>query len=104
MVEGDNVQAAWTPPVTANLGTKKRCFIKIYPKKLFFHFEILTCNFLIYSVPLFIYDIFQKCLGAISHNVPAVYDGLAARIRKCVAFSGPTNCAGATAWEWSEAE
>jgi hypothetical protein len=36
---------------------------------------------------------------AISHNVPAVYDGLAARIRKCVAFSGPTNCAGAMAWE-----
>jgi hypothetical protein len=24
--------------------------------------------------------------------VPAVCDGLAARIRKCVAFPGPTNC------------
>jgi hypothetical protein len=32
----------------------------------------------------------------ISSNVPAVYDGLAARIRKCVVFPGPTNCAGAT--------
>jgi hypothetical protein len=39
----------------------------------------------------------------ISSNVPAVCDGLAARIRKCVAFPGPTNCAGAMAWEWSEA-
>jgi hypothetical protein len=27
-----------------------------------------------------------------SPNVPAAYDGLAARIRKCVAFPGPTNC------------
>jgi hypothetical protein len=32
-------------------------------------------------------------------NVSAVYDGLAARIRKCVAFPGPTNCAGGFAWE-----
>jgi hypothetical protein len=39
-----------------------------------------------------------------SHNVPAVYDGLAAQIRKCVAFPGPTNCGGVLAWEWSEAE
>jgi hypothetical protein len=37
-------------------------------------------------------------------TVPAVYDGLAARIRKCVAFSGPTKCAGAPAWEWSVAK
>jgi hypothetical protein len=36
---------------------------------------------------------------AMAYNVPAVYDGLAARIRKCVAFPGPANCAGATAWE-----
>jgi hypothetical protein len=42
--------------------------------------------------------------GGTSHNVPAVYDGLAVRIRKCVAFPGPTNYAGATAWEWSVAE
>jgi hypothetical protein len=37
-------------------------------------------------------------------NVPVVCDGLAARIRKYVAFPGPTNCAGAMAWEWSAAE
>jgi hypothetical protein len=48
--------------------------------------------------------VFQKNLGTIAHNVPAVYDGLAARIEKCVAFLGPTNCGGGFAWEWSEAE
>jgi hypothetical protein len=35
----------------------------------------------------------------IAYNVPAVYDGLAARIEKCVAFLGPTNCGGGFAWE-----
>jgi heterodisulfide reductase subunit B len=40
----------------------------------------------------------------VGDNVPAAYDVLAARIRKCVAFPGPTKCGGATAWEWSEAE
>jgi hypothetical protein len=43
-------------------------------------------------------------LGAMSHNVPAVYDGLAARIEKCIAFLGLAKCAGETAWEWSVAE
>jgi hypothetical protein len=42
--------------------------------------------------------------GGISPNVPAVCDGLAARIRKCVAFPGPTNCGCSVAWEWSVAE
>jgi hypothetical protein len=42
--------------------------------------------------------------GFMSYNVPSVCDGLAARIRKCAAFTGPANCAGATAWEWSAAE
>jgi Cys-tRNA synthase (O-phospho-L-seryl-tRNA:Cys-tRNA synthase) len=37
-------------------------------------------------------------------NVPAVYDGLTARIEKCVAVLGLANCAGATAGEWSVAE
>jgi hypothetical protein len=46
----------------------------------------------------------QKILGGIAHNVPAVCDGLAARISKCVAFAGRPKCAGATAWEWSVAE
>jgi hypothetical protein len=36
-----------------------------------------------------------------SPNVPAVYDVLAARIEKCVAFLGPTKCGGVLAWEWS---
>jgi hypothetical protein len=34
--------------------------------------------------------------GRIAHNVPAVYDVLAARISKCVAFAGPAKCAKAT--------
>jgi hypothetical protein len=39
-----------------------------------------------------------------SFNVPAVCDGLAARIRKCVAFPGPKKCGWRLAWEWSAAE
>jgi hypothetical protein len=39
-----------------------------------------------------------------AYNVPAVYDVLTARISKCVAFAGRAKCAGATAWEWSEAK
>jgi hypothetical protein len=40
---------------------------------------------------------------AIAHNVPAVYDVLAARISKCVAFAGPTKCGWSEPWEWSVA-
>jgi hypothetical protein len=29
-----------------------------------------------------------------AYNVPAVYDVLAARIRKCAAFPGPSKCGG----------
>jgi hypothetical protein len=47
---------------------------------------------------------FKKIPELMAFNVPAVCDGLAARIRKCVAFPGPTNCAGTIAWEWSVAE
>jgi hypothetical protein len=39
-----------------------------------------------------------------SHNVPAVYDVLAALISKCVAFAGPTKCGWSEPWEWSGAE
>jgi hypothetical protein len=56
---------------------------------------------------MFLYNIFIKLStnsAPIAHNVPVVYDGLAARIKKCVAFLGPTNCGGGFAWEWSEAE
>jgi hypothetical protein len=44
--------------------------------------------------------IFKKILAGIAHNVPAVYDVLAARIRKCAAFPGPTKCGGGFVWEW----
>jgi hypothetical protein len=50
-------------------------------------------------VNYFLYIIFQQILGGMSYNVPAVYDVLAARISKCVAFAGRAKCAGATAWE-----
>jgi hypothetical protein len=33
-----------------------------------------------------------------------VYDGLAARIEKCVAFLGPANCGCSEPWEWSATE
>jgi hypothetical protein len=37
---------------------------------------------------------FLKNSSFISHNVSAVYDVLAARIRKCGAFPGPSKCGG----------
>jgi hypothetical protein len=52
-----------------------------------------------YILSIYFNNILLSILAAISHNVPAVYDGLAARISKCTAFPGPTNCAGAMAWE-----
>jgi hypothetical protein len=64
----------------------------IPPFILRYHFEIIL------SIA------FPKNLAGISPNVPAVYDVLPARIRKCVAFPGLTNCAGAMAWEWSVAQ
>jgi hypothetical protein len=42
---------------------------------------------------------FQQNSKCIAHNVPAVYDGLTARIEKCVAFLGLANCGGGFAWE-----
>jgi hypothetical protein len=59
------------------------------------HFRFFVVSFILHPDFLVVKSGVQK----VSHNVPAVYDGLAARIRKCVAFPGPTNCAGATAWE-----
>jgi hypothetical protein len=67
------------------LYTKKPYFVKSFSNKLF--------------IPLFP----KSILAPIAHNVPAVCDGLAARIGKTVGFAGPTNCAGAMAWEWSVA-
>jgi hypothetical protein len=39
-----------------------------------------------------------------SHNVPAVYDVLPARIRACVARPGLAKCGWSDPWEWSVAE
>jgi hypothetical protein len=41
----------------------------------------------------------QKISGRIAHNVPAVYDVLAARISKSVAFAEPAKCGGGLPWE-----
>jgi hypothetical protein len=47
-----------------------------------------------------IINIFNREFGKnISHNVPAVYDGLTARIEKCVAFLGLANCGYSEPWE-----
>jgi hypothetical protein len=51
--------------------------------------------FFICQVSLFI----QKIWFGISHNVPAVYDGLTARIEKRVAFLGLANCGCSEPWE-----
>jgi hypothetical protein len=56
---------------------------------MFIHLSIVFYLFL---------NIYRK-FGGISPNVSAVYDGLTARIKKCVAFLGLANYAGATAWE-----
>jgi hypothetical protein len=47
----------------------------------------------------FLYNFVKNIKNRIAHNVPAVYDGLAARIRKCAAFPGPTNCGWNEPWE-----
>jgi hypothetical protein len=38
----------------------------------------------------------------ISYNIPAVYDGLPARIEKCAAFLGLANCGCSEPWECSD--
>jgi hypothetical protein len=68
---------------------------------------------LIYFVNCFLEDFLPRRTDAahsskisvfIAHNVPAVYDGLTARIKKCVAFLGLANCGCSEPWEWSVAE
>jgi hypothetical protein len=67
-VEADKFQAAWTPPVTVNLGTKN------FALQNNFHIVFLYSNTLLYIfIPLFIFlnyfpNIFTKILGPISHN------------------------------------
>jgi hypothetical protein len=46
----------------------------------------------------------KDILAQIAQNVPAVYDGLTARIKKFVAFLGLANCGCSEPWEWIEAE
>jgi hypothetical protein len=58
----------------------------------------------LYHIFIYVNYFFKIFSKSMAHNVPAVYDGLAARIRKCAAFPGPTNCGGVLAWEWSEAK
>jgi hypothetical protein len=41
----------------------------------------------------------NNCQGQMAHNVPAVYDGLTARIEKCAAFLGLANCGCSEPWE-----
>jgi hypothetical protein len=61
---GGNFQAAWTPPATINLGAKNFAFLTFY--------YIIPYFLYIYSTIFLLY--FQKTLGGISYNVPAVYD------------------------------
>jgi hypothetical protein len=53
----------------------------------------------LYFFNIFLFHYFYPHLGGIAYNVPAVYDVLAARISKCVAFAGPTKCGGDLPWE-----
>jgi hypothetical protein len=68
--------------------------IFLQKKKLFYQF---------YKISYFCQWVLQ-ILASIAHNVPAVYDVLAARISKHVVFAGPTKCGGGLPWEWSAAE
>jgi hypothetical protein len=70
---------------------------------LFYHNEIFLSIIFVATMEGSSHYI-SKISVFISPNVPAVYDVLAARISKCVAFAGRTKCAGGFAWEWSEAE
>jgi hypothetical protein len=49
-------------------------------------FETSTCELNNPFYPSF------SSLGGIAHNVPAVYDVLTARIKKCAAFLGLAKC------------
>jgi hypothetical protein len=62
-------------------GDKKLCFT-YYFHIIFFIFQyiIIYIYTIIYFLKLF-FQYFSKILGPISHNVPAVYDVLPARIR-----------------------
>jgi hypothetical protein len=83
----------------------------IYVKNIFYTklFVLLLC-FILYKFHSFAppwtaaLHLCQQIPGFIAFNVPAVYDGLTARIEKCVAFIGLANCGCSEPWEWSVAE
>jgi hypothetical protein len=58
------------------------------------------------SIPYTIFcTIFSKNVkNRIAHNVPAVYDVFAARIRACVVRPGLQKCGWSEPWEWSVVE
>jgi hypothetical protein len=45
---------------------------------------------------------FLKNFKRSAHNVPAVYDVLAARIKKCAAFLGLAKCGWSEPWEGAQ--
>jgi hypothetical protein len=58
--------------------------------------------FMIYALQNFVnlfFCILNKFLGPIAHNVPAVYDVFATRIRACAARPVLQKCGGVLAWE-----
>jgi hypothetical protein len=64
---------------------------------IFYHLALYSTVFRLFCQYFMLY--FVKILGGISHNVPAVYDGLTARIEKSVAFLGLANCGCSEPWE-----
>jgi hypothetical protein len=46
-----------------------------------------------------VYNILKIIAISIAHNVPAVYDVLTARIKKCAAFLGLAKCGWSEPWE-----
>jgi hypothetical protein len=77
----------------ASCYTKTFNTIIIKNNTIIFFDNIFLILFFIY------YIIFKQISKPIAHNVPAVYDVLAARISKCEAFAGRTKCGGVLAWE-----
>jgi hypothetical protein len=58
-----------------------------------------------YFCQYFLFNLGQKILVQIAHNVPAVGGILPARTRALRSKDqGLTKCAGTTAWEWSAAQ
>jgi hypothetical protein len=90
------VQEPIIPPITKIAIMKKR-IICLIVKILFIDLHFIFFGF-------FSQYIFQPILGAIAHNVPAVYDGFLCPIKERGAFQGTKNCGWSVAWEWSEAE